>query len=132
VAKNKQRGAVILVVADLEYLRDGIKALLEVDGHLIYPARNEEDAIDTARRVRPDLILVSLDQSSDEVTATARRVRARASLSEGVPIVMFCILTVAEGAEAPVGENTYATRPVNFNQLRKLLRRLLVRVPAVV
>jgi DNA-binding response OmpR family regulator len=132
VAKTKQQhGAVILVVADLEYLRDGIKALLETDRHRIHTARNEEDAIDTAMRVRPDLILISLDQSGDYVTAFARGVRARANLSDSIPIVMFCILTVPEGAEVPIGENTYATRPVNFNQLRKFLRRLLVRVPAV-
>jgi DNA-binding response OmpR family regulator len=125
VAKSIQGGAIILVVADHEYLRDGIKALLESDGHRINPARNEEDAIDIAKRDRPDLILVSLDKSGDEVAASARRVRLRAGLSESVPIVMFCILTVAEGAEVPVGENTYATRPIHFNQLRKFLLRLL-------
>ena len=118
-------------MADLEYLREGIKALLERDGHRIYPVKSEEEAIDTAMRVRPDLILISLDQSSDYVTACARRVRARASLSESVPIVMFCISTLAEGAEVLVGENTYATRPINFNQLRKLMRRLLAQTPAV-
>jgi DNA-binding response OmpR family regulator len=132
VAKNKQQhGAVILVVADLEYLRDGIKALLEADGHRIHTARYEEDAIDTAMRVRPDLILITLDHSPDYVTAFAREVRARANLSDTIPIVMFCIPTIAEGAEVPIGECTYATRPINFNQLRRFLRRLLVPVPAV-
>jgi DNA-binding response OmpR family regulator len=131
VAKNKHRGANILVVADLEYLRDGIEALLGKDGYWIKTAGNEEGAIDIAVRYRPDLILISLDQASNDVTACARRVRARASLSESVPIVIFCILTIAEGAEVPVGENTYATRPVNFNQLRKLISRLLRRVPSV-
>jgi len=129
--KTKQGGALILVVADHEYLRDGIKALLEASGHRIKPARNEDDAVDTAMRDRPDLILVSLDQSGDDIAATARRVRVRAGLSENVPIVMFCILTVAEGQEVLVGENTYATRPVNFNQLRELLSRLLRRPPAI-
>lgn len=120
----------ILVVADDEEIRDGIQALLEADGYQINPVRNEEDAIDTAIRDRPNLILVSLDQSGDDVTASARRVRFRAGLSESVPIVMFCILTVAEGEDVAVGENTYATRPANFNQLRSLLSRLLVRLPA--
>jgi len=130
VTKNKQLGAMILVVADDEEIRDGIQALLEADGYQINPVRNEEDAIDTAIRDRPNLILVSLDQSGDDVTASARRVRFRAGLSESVPIVMFCILTVAEGEDVAVGENTYATRPANFNQLRSLLSRLLVRLPA--
>jgi CheY-like chemotaxis protein len=130
VTRNKQRGATILVVADYEYLRDGIKALLEADGHRVNPARGEADAVVAAKRHRPDLILVTLDQSGDDMSAIARRVRARARLGEIVPIVMFCILTVAEGAEIQVGENTYATRPVNFDQLRDLLSRLIVRLRA--
>jgi DNA-binding response OmpR family regulator len=132
VAKNRHGGANILVVADLEYLRAGIEALLGRDRYWIKTAANEEDAIDTAMRYRPDLILISLDQASNDVTACARRIRARARLSESVSIVMFCIPTIAEGAEVQIGRNTYATRPVNFNQLRKLLRRLLSRVPVVV
>jgi PleD family two-component response regulator len=124
VAKNKYGGANILVVADLEYLRVGIRALLEKE-YWVKTAADEDDAIDAATRFRPDLILISLDQSPDDVTACARRVRARARLSESVPIVMFCILTIAEGAEVHVGRNTYATRPGSFNQLRRLLPRLL-------
>jgi DNA-binding response OmpR family regulator len=127
VAKGIQGGAIILAFADHEYLREGIHALLGADGYLIYPAGKEEEAIDVARRNPPDLILVSLDQPGDKVAASARRVRVRAGLGENVPIVMFSIMTIAEGAEVPVGENTYATRPINFNQLRKLLGRLLRR-----
>lgn len=127
---TKQRDAMILVVADDEEIRDGIETLLETDGYHISPVRNEEDAIDTAMRDQPDLTLVSLDQSGHDVTASARRVRVRAGLSESVPIVMFCTLTVAEGAEVAVGENTYATWPANFNQLRELLSRLLGPLPA--
>ncbi len=123
--KKNKVGATILVVADDEEIRDGIEVLLEADGYQISPVRNEEDAIDTALRDRPDLILVSLDQSPDDVTASARRVRFRSGLRETVPIVMFCMLTVAEGEEISVGENTYATWPANFNQLRNLLGRLL-------
>ena len=130
MAKNKHGGANILVVADLEYLRVGIRALLEKE-YWVKTAADEEDAIDAATRFRPDLILISLDQSADEVTACARRVRARARLSENVPIVMFCILTIAEGAEVHVGRNTYATRPASFNQLRRLLPRLLPGVAPV-
>jgi DNA-binding response OmpR family regulator len=123
VVKNKRGVANILVVADLEYLRFGIRALLERE-YWVKTAGNEEEAIDMAIRFRPDLILISLDQSSDEVAACARRVRARASLSENVPIVMFCVPTIPEGAEVQVGRNTYAARPVHFNQLRIMLRRL--------
>lgn len=129
VVKNKQ-SPLILVVSDDEEIRDGIEGLLQADGYRINPVRNEQDAIVSAMRAGPDLILVSLNQSGAEVAASARRVRFHARLSESVPIVMFCILTVAEGAEVAVGENTFATRPLNFDQLRKLVSRLLDRLPA--
>jgi DNA-binding response OmpR family regulator len=125
VLKNKLRAAKILVVADDEEIRDGIEMLLRRDGYQVNPTRNEEDAIDTAIRIPPDLILVSLDRSGDDATATARRVRARAGLSESIPIVMFCIVTFAEGAEVEIGANTYATWPDDFDQLRAMLSRLV-------
>jgi DNA-binding response OmpR family regulator len=124
-ANNSQRGAKILVVADDEELRDGIEALLEADGYRISPVRNEQAALDSAVRERPDLILVSLAQSGPEVTATSRLVRERAGLTENVPIVVFGDRTMAEGAELAIGQNTYVTQPENFNQLTKLLARLL-------
>ena len=129
MATDKRGGAKILVVADLEYLCVGIRALLERSGYWIKTAANEDDAVETAIRCRPELILISLDRPGDDVASFGRRVRARAKLSEGVPIVMFCIPTITEGAEVQIGRNTWATRPVSFNQLRRLLRRLLTRVP---
>ena len=42
-----------------EETRDGIEKLFTADGYRVDPARND-DAVDRARRQRPDLILVSL------------------------------------------------------------------------
>lgn len=122
---NRQGGATILVLADDEEIRDGIRALLESDGYRICAARSEQDAVEAAIREKPDLILVTLGQSADQVMASASRVRIRARLNESVPIVMFSISTIAEGAELETAKNIYATRPDNFDQLRKLLNRLL-------
>jgi len=70
-------------------------------------------------------MLVSLGGPAIDVIATAARIRDRAQLSQGVPVVLFCIPTVAEGAEVELAGNVYLTRPDNFDQLRALLRRLL-------
>jgi DNA-binding response OmpR family regulator len=122
---NEQRSAVILVIVDDVELRNGVEALLLADGHRIIPVRNENDGIGAALRDAPDLILVSLDQLSETVAAIAVRVRAGAGLTRTVPIVMFSDHTIEEGSEVAVGENMYATWPADFNQLRRLLRRLL-------
>lgn len=93
----------ILVVNDVEDTRDSIERLLQKDAYRVDPARNEEDAVVTARRDPPDLILVSLGGPASVVVATAGRIRDRAGLSEEVPVVVFGLDTVDEGAEVEIG-----------------------------
>src|SRR6266849_3498407 len=95
----------VLVVEDVEETRDGIEKLLKADGYRVEAARDEPDAIESARRKRPDLILVSLPGLPREVIVTARRIRERAGLGENVPVVLFCIAEVGEGDEVAIGRN---------------------------
>ena len=119
----------ILVVEDVAETRDGIEKLLTADGYLVAVARDEHDAIESARRQRPDLILISLGGSPREVIRTAHRIRDDAGAGEQVPVVLFCIQEIAEGDEVTIGQNVHVCRPDNFNQLRGLLIRLLQAVP---
>jgi CheY-like chemotaxis protein len=48
--------AIILVVNDVEEVRDALEELLTADGYHVDPARSEEDAVRTARASRPHLI----------------------------------------------------------------------------
>lgn len=121
--------ATILVVEDVQETRDGIEKLLNVDGYLVAVARDERDAIQSARRQRPDLILVSLAGLPREVIVAARRIRERADVGGNVPIVVFCVEEIGEGEELAIGQNVHVTRPDNFNQLRSLLNRLLHQIP---
>jgi len=115
----------ILVVEDVHETRDGIEKLLKVDGYRLVLARDELDGIESARRQRPDLILVSLDGSPSEVLVSGRRIRESAPAGDDVPIVIFCFDEITEGAEVAIGKNVHIARPDNFNQLRDLLSRLL-------
>jgi CheY-like chemotaxis protein len=126
VINNIDHRPAILVLNDVEETRDGIQGLLTADGYHVDPARNEEDAVEIATRRPPDLILVSLDGPPIDVVSSAARIRPRAGLSEAVPVVVFCTSMIEEGAEVVIGNNFYATRPDNFDQLRNLLRRLLM------
>ncbi len=100
-----------------------------MEGYSVDPARDEDDALEKARRRHPQLILVSLGGPHPAVIATARRIRERIGPSHDIPIVVFGVESVAEGAEVAIGGNVYLTRPDNFDQLRGLLRRLLVYSP---
>ena len=119
----------VLVVEDVAETRDGIEKLLQADGYRVAVARDERDAIESAQRNLPDLILVSLAGSPREVIASARRIREGAAVGERIPIVVFCIGEIAEGDEVAIGENVHVTRPDNFNQLRSLITRLLQQIP---
>lgn len=121
---------VILVVEDVHETRDGIEKLLKVDGYRVVLARNELDGIESAQRQSPDLILVSLAGLPSEVLASCHRIRESAAAGDDVPVVIFCLDEIAEGAEVAIGRNVHIARPDNFNQLRDLLSRLLRRISA--
>ena len=120
---------IILVVEDVAETRDGIEKLLKADGYRVAVARDERDAIESARLKRPDLILVSLAGLPGDVILTARRIREGAEVGEGVPVVVFCNEEIGEGDEVAIGQNVHVTRPDNFNQLRSLITRLLRTIP---
>jgi CheY-like chemotaxis protein len=127
--KKNDTDPIILVVEDVHETREGIERLLLVDGYRVVLAKDEDDGIESARRQRPHLILVSLAGLPNEVIVSARRIRENAAIGEDVPVVVFCIEEIAEGDEVAIGENVHVTRPDNFNQLRSLLARLLHRIP---
>jgi len=117
--------ATILVVEDVHETRDGIETLLTADGYRVASARDVRDAIESARRNEPDLILVSLAGSPREVIFSAISIRQRAEIREVVAVVIFCPGGVDEGDEVAIGKNVHLTHPDNFNQLRGLIARLL-------
>jgi CheY-like chemotaxis protein len=121
--------SIILVVEDVNETRDGIEKLLKADGYCVTLARDQKDAIESAQRQRPNLILVSMAGLPHEVVLAARHIRELAAVGENVPVVVFCIAEIDEGDEVAIGNNVYITRPDNFNQLRTLLARLLNEIP---
>jgi len=125
MTKDNQTKPLILVVEDVHETRYGMEKLLTADGYRVSLARDEEDAIDNVQQRRPDLILVSLPGSPNEVILAAAHIRKDADTGEHVPVVIFCLDGISEGEEVAIGQNVHLTRPDNFNQLRGLLARVL-------
>lgn len=125
MTKDNYTNPLILVVEDVHEIRDGMEKLLKADGYRVSLARNEQDALDNARAKRPDLILVSLPESTAEGSIAATRLREGIEVDPHVPVVFFCGGGIDEGDEVAIGHNVHLTRPDNFNQLRSLLARLL-------
>lgn len=123
--KNECR--TILVVNDVEATRRGIKEMLEQDGYSVLTVRDEADAAEKRGCLKKiDLILISLEGKVEEIIHAAKRIRKLASVSESMPIVIFCDVESAAD-ELAFEPNVYFSCPDNFNQLRKFIARLLAR-----
>jgi CheY-like chemotaxis protein len=127
VTTDNQTNQLILVVEDVHETRYGMEKLLMTDGYRVCLARDEADAIGVVQLRSPDLVLVSLPGSPNEVISAATRIRESANADERVPVVIFCVEGIGEGDEIAIGQNIHLTLPDNFNQLRDLLSRLLAR-----
>lgn len=115
----------ILVVEDVEEIRDGIQKLLKADGYQVAVAREPEEALMKIGQKLPDLMLVGLGMPITEVIQDLKAIRSRAGLDPEIPVVIFDFDALEEGEERAIEGNIYMTRPDNFNQLRALIRRLL-------
>ena len=125
MTRDNQTEPLILVVEDVHETRYGMEKLLTADGYRVSLARDEADAIENAQQKCPDLILVSLPGTPNEVILAAKRIRKTGDAGDQVPVVIFCVEGIAEGYEIAIGQNVHLTLPDNFNQLRSLLSRLL-------
>lgn len=127
--RQAEKGRLILVVEDVYETRAGIETLLKTNGYRVALARDEGEAISSTRTERPDLILVSVAGLPSKVLLKVRRIRNEAAVGAKVPVVVFCAQDISEGEEVAIGGNVYLTNPDNFNQLRSLLARLLLKPP---
>jgi DNA-binding NarL/FixJ family response regulator len=81
----------ILIADDHALFRDGLKSLLKVEGHeVVGEARNGREAIDLARKLKPDVVLMDVAMPEmDGITAT------RMLIAE-MPELKIIILTASE------------------------------------
>src|SRR5918911_2254473 len=84
MSNNRKR--TVMVVEDFEDNRFMMRRLLEMSGYRVVEAVNGEQAVETAARVRPDLILMDLSLPKLDGLAATRRIREQAGLAR-VPIV---------------------------------------------
>jgi CheY-like chemotaxis protein len=116
----------VMVVEDNDDARLMLKVLLEMSRYRVAEASDGLEAIAVALRERPDIILMdgSLPRL-DGLTAT-RRIREQEVLRE-VPIIVLSghVTPEFQAAARAVGCTGYLSKPVDFDQLLKLLSQLL-------
>ena len=125
MAEPNGAGPTVLVVEDFEDNRFMMRRLLEMSGYRVVEAVNGEQAVEVAAEERPDLILMDLSLPKLDGLAATRRIRQSNGLAD-VPIVAVSAHDTSDfHAEAlAAGCNEYVTKPIDFDQLESLLRRL--------
>src|SRR5215216_8147072 len=125
-SKNGKEPPTVMVVEDFEDNRFMMRRLLEMSGYRVLEAVNGEEAVEIAKRERPQLILMDLSLPLLDGLAATRRIRQEAEL-RSVPIVAVSAHDTADfHADAlAAGCNDYVTKPIDFDQLEALLARLL-------
>jgi two-component system, OmpR family, KDP operon response regulator KdpE len=115
----------ILIVEDVQETREAIEGLLRRDGYILSQARDEEEAVEQILAHKPDLILVSIGGIPEAVVGTAQSIRERSNLDESTPVVIFSVQILPDGVTEEIAPNVFVIVPENFNQLRRLLIRIL-------
>ena len=126
MTESNGAGPTVLVVEDFEDNRFMMRRLLEMSGYRVVEAVNGEQAVEVAANERPDLILMDLSLPKLDGLAATRRIRQSNGLSH-VPIVAVSAHDTSDfHADAlAAGCNEYVTKPIDFDQLESLLKKLL-------
>jgi len=122
----KRDNQLILVVEDFEDSRFMMRRLLEMAGYSVVEASDGEQAVELAVQERPALILMDLSLPKLDGLAATRQIRQHRRVSK-IPIVAVSAHDSAESRSEALeaGCDEYVTKPIDFDQLDRLLKRLL-------
>ena len=124
--KRQAEPLTVLLVEDTEDNRFMMRQLLEMSGYRVVEAMNGEEAVKVARAETPQLILMDLSLPVIDGLAATRLIRKHPALASTPIIAVSAHDTSDFQAEAvEAGCNSYVTKPIDFNELELLIRRLL-------
>lgn len=108
----------ILAVDDEPNILMSIEFILEMEGFEVHMARDGEEALEVAERVRPDLILLDVNMPRKDGYETCRIIREREELAATKVIMLTAkgqTLERKKGLE--VGADDYVTKPFSAGDL---------------
>lgn len=119
------RASTVLVVDDDEISRELIRGLLAPDGYKVLFAKNGLQALEVARRISPDVVLLDIVMPELDGFEVCRKIRATPALRQ-IPIIL---LTSLEGRGSRLrglaaGADEFLTKPVDPIELRARVRTI--------
>lgn len=121
----------ILLVDDEVDILEFIRYNLQKEGYEVYTARNGAEALETAARCRPHLILLDMMMPVMDGAQTCRAIRANPMLRD--TMVVFLSALGEEGQQLAgfgVGADDYLTKPIKMKLLVSRVNAILKRVAA--
>ena len=100
-----------------------IEFILDMEGYEVHTARDGDDALEAAERVRPDLILLDINMPRKDGYEVCRILRERENMA-GTKVIMLTAkgqaLEKKKGLE--VGADDYVTKPFSADELLSAIR----------
>lgn len=114
---------IILAVDDEPNILMSIEFILDMEGYEVYTARDGDDALEVAERVKPDLILLDINMPRKDGYEVCRILRERENMA-GIKVIMLSAkgqaLEKKKGLE--VGADEYVTKPFSADELLSSIR----------
>ncbi len=116
----------VLVVDDSDDIRELIRLMLQMKGCLVVEATNGENAVEVARQVYPNLILMDLSMPVLDGYEATRRIKADPALRH-IPIIAVTSYALAgdEAKASSAGCDGYVAKPFSPRQLLAKINALL-------
>jgi DNA-binding NtrC family response regulator len=120
--------AVILVVDDEQLQRDIVKTILDDEGYETYTAASGEEALITAKKYNPDVILTDLRMEGMDGIELLDTVQKDSLPPSPTIIIVTAHGTISSAVEAmKKGAFDYLTKPLNKDSLLMMVRRAVER-----
>ena len=117
----------VLLVDDVDDNRSMLRRMLQVNDCRVVEAINGQEAVEIAREKCPDLILMDLNLPQMDGLEATRLIRECKESCRDIPIVAITAHDTYGIKEAAleVGCNGYLTKPIDFDELERVLRFFL-------
>ncbi|MCM2357719.1 MAG: response regulator [Geobacteraceae bacterium] len=116
----------ILAVDDEPNILMSIEFILEMEGYEVHTARDGEEALEVAERVRPDLILLDVNMPRKHGYEVCRIIRERPDMA-GTKVIMLTAKgqTLERKKGLEVGADEYVTKPFSAEDLLAKIRNMI-------
>ncbi|GAB6061731.1 response regulator transcription factor [Deferrisoma palaeochoriense] len=122
----EQKKVKVLAVDDEPNILLSLEYILEQEGFDVYTARDGDEALELAEKVRPDVVLLDVAMPRKDGYEVCRLLRGNQDLS-GTRVVMLTAkgqpLERKKGLE--VGADVYVTKPFATDELLEKIRKVL-------